>query len=171
MNRVGYYHITSAVMPLSFGMLLRFLMPAQCSHINKSAADMGWRMFGFKSIESVDFVVYSMDMPLVGADTILKVVLLAGHLQMIVIWGNVMVLLELITGRKVIDTARPNDEQNLVNWANPRFRDPKQFPEMVDPQLEGKFPEKDLNQAVAIAAMCLQYEASARPLVSDIVTA
>ncbi|KAI4368248.1 hypothetical protein MLD38_016825 [Melastoma candidum] len=82
-----------------------------------------------------------------------------------------VVLLELITGRKVIDTARPNDEQNLVNWANPRFRDPKQFPEMVDPLLEGKFPEKDLNQAVAIAAMCLQYEASARPLMSDIVTA
>ncbi|KAI4374040.1 hypothetical protein MLD38_012085 [Melastoma candidum] len=72
---------------------------------------------------------------------------------------------------KVIDTTRPNDEQNLVNWANPRFKDPKQFPEMVDPLLEGKFPEKDLNQAVAIAAMCLQYEASARPLVSDVVTA
>lgn len=42
---------------------------------------------------------------------------------------------------------------------------------MADPLLEGKFPEKDLNQAVAIAAMCLQDEPSVRPLISDVVTA
>ncbi|KAK9163511.1 hypothetical protein Syun_004413 [Stephania yunnanensis] len=28
-----------------------------------------------------------------------------------------VVLLELITGRRAIDTAKPNDEQNLVSWA------------------------------------------------------
>lgn len=42
---------------------------------------------------------------------------------------------------------------------------------MADPLLQGKFLEKDLNQAVAIAAMCLQEEASMRPLMSDIETA
>jgi len=29
-----------------------------------------------------------------------------------------VVLLELITGRRVIDTTRPNDEQNLVTWVS-----------------------------------------------------
>lgn len=29
-----------------------------------------------------------------------------------------VVLLELITGRRAIDTTRPNDEQNLVSWVN-----------------------------------------------------
>ncbi|CAK7340102.1 unnamed protein product [Dovyalis caffra] len=50
-------------------------------------------------------------------------------------------------------------------------RDPKKYPDMADPLLNNQFPEKDLNQAVAIAAMCLQEESSARPLMSDVVTA
>ncbi|KAG8648349.1 probable serine/threonine-protein kinase PBL25 [Manihot esculenta] len=82
-----------------------------------------------------------------------------------------VILLELITGRKAIDTTKPNDEQNLVAWAQPIFRDPKRFPDMADPVLKKHFPEKDLNQAVAIAAMCLQEESAARPLMSDVVTA
>ncbi|KAJ7973589.1 Kinase family protein [Quillaja saponaria] len=82
-----------------------------------------------------------------------------------------VVLLELITGRRAIDTTKPNNEQNLVAWAQPLFRDPKKFPDMADPLLKKQFPEKDLNQAVAIAAMCLQEEAGARPLMSDVVTA
>ncbi|KAK7258582.1 hypothetical protein RIF29_24163 [Crotalaria pallida] len=82
-----------------------------------------------------------------------------------------VVLLELITGRKAVDTTKPNDEQNLVSWAQPIFRDPKKYGDMADPLLGKYFPEKDLNQVVAIAAMCLQEESAARPLMSDVVTA
>ncbi|XP_031399405.1 probable serine/threonine-protein kinase PBL25 isoform X1 [Punica granatum] len=81
-----------------------------------------------------------------------------------------VVMLELITGRRAIDTTKPIDEQNLVAWAQPKFRDPKLFPDMADPRLHKRFPEKALNQAVAVAAMCLQEEASVRPLMSDVVT-
>lgn len=42
---------------------------------------------------------------------------------------------------------------------------------MADPVLEGKYPIKGLYQALAVAAMCLQEEASTRPLISDVVTA
>ncbi|GMH13079.1 hypothetical protein Nepgr_014920 [Nepenthes gracilis] len=80
-----------------------------------------------------------------------------------------VLLLELITGRRAIDTTRPNNEQNLVIWAQPFFRDPKRFPKMADPRLYKKFPATSLNQAVAIAAMCLQEEATIRPLITDIV--
>ncbi|KAL2325290.1 hypothetical protein Fmac_024348 [Flemingia macrophylla] len=55
--------------------------------------------------------------------------------------------------------------------AQPIFRDPKRYPDMADPVLHKNFPEKDLNQVVAIASMCLQEEADARPLISDVVTA
>ena len=51
------------------------------------------------------------------------------------------------------------------------FKEPSRFPELADPSLEGVFPEKALNQAVAVAAMCLQEEATVRPLMSDVVTA
>ncbi|KAK8532222.1 hypothetical protein V6N12_053668 [Hibiscus sabdariffa] len=82
-----------------------------------------------------------------------------------------VVLLELITGRRAIDTTKPADMQNLVAWAQPLFREPKKFPDMADPVLKKQFPERGLNQAVAIAAMCLQDEATARPLMSDVVMA
>ncbi|KAF8080237.1 hypothetical protein N665_0963s0002 [Sinapis alba] len=82
-----------------------------------------------------------------------------------------VVLLELITGKRVIDTMRPSHEQNLVTWAQPIFRDPTRFPQLADPLLQGKFPEKSLNQAVAVAAMCLNEEPMVRPLISDVVTA
>lgn len=42
---------------------------------------------------------------------------------------------------------------------------------MADPSLEGNYPLKSLYQALGIAAMCLQEEASTRPYISDVVTA
>ncbi|CAK9175513.1 unnamed protein product [Ilex paraguariensis] len=82
-----------------------------------------------------------------------------------------VVFLEIITGRRVIDNSRPSEEQNLVTWAQPLFKDKRMFHLMADPLLEGNYPIKGLYQALAIAAMCLQEEASVRPLISDVVTA
>ncbi|URE43110.1 STYKc [Musa troglodytarum] len=82
-----------------------------------------------------------------------------------------VVFLELITGRRVIDTTKPTDEQNLVTWAQPMFKDQKRCCKLVDPLLQGDYPEKDLNQAVAVAAMCLQEEDVARPFMTDVVVA
>lgn len=42
---------------------------------------------------------------------------------------------------------------------------------MVDPLLEGRFSVRSLHHAIAITAMCLQEQASFRPLISDIVMA
>ncbi|KAL0284249.1 UNVERIFIED_CONTAM: putative serine/threonine-protein kinase PBL26 [Sesamum angustifolium] len=82
-----------------------------------------------------------------------------------------VVLLELITGKRAIDTTREHDEQNLVLWAEPIFKEPNRFYELADPLLQEDFPKKSFNQAVAVAAMCLQEEAEVRPLISDVVTA
>ncbi|KAK3427160.1 hypothetical protein EUGRSUZ_F03450, partial [Eucalyptus grandis] len=82
-----------------------------------------------------------------------------------------VVFLEIITGRRVIDNSRPTEEQNLVAWAQPLFKDRRKFTLMADPLLEGTYPIKGLYQALAVAAMCLQEEASTRPLISDVVTA
>ncbi|KAL8521662.1 hypothetical protein ACS0TY_011975 [Phlomoides rotata] len=82
-----------------------------------------------------------------------------------------VVLLELITGKRAVDLRRPHHQQNLVTWVEPIFRDPGRFPELADPMLRGDFPKKGLNQAVAVAAMCLQEDASIRPFISDVVTA
>lgn len=55
--------------------------------------------------------------------------------------------------------------------AEPIFKEPTRYPELADPLLEGNFPVKCFNQAVAIAAMCLHDDASMRPLMRDVVTA
>ncbi|XP_031475661.1 serine/threonine-protein kinase PBS1-like isoform X2 [Nymphaea colorata] len=82
-----------------------------------------------------------------------------------------VVFLELITGRKAIDSTRPQPEQNLVQWARPLFGDRKKFPKMADPLLQGQFPMRGLYQALAVAAMCLQEQAATRPMIGDVVTA
>lgn len=51
------------------------------------------------------------------------------------------------------------------------FRDPNRFTELIDPLIKGEVPKKSLNQAIAVAVMCLQDDASVRPLIGDVVTA
>ncbi|XP_059435790.1 probable serine/threonine-protein kinase PBL23 [Corylus avellana] len=82
-----------------------------------------------------------------------------------------VVFLELITGRRAIDTSRHTEEQNLITWAQPLFRDRKKFTLIADPLLRGEYPVKGLYQALAVAAMCIQEEADTRPLMGDVVTA
>lgn len=82
-----------------------------------------------------------------------------------------VVLLELITGRKAIDCNRVPGEQNLVVWSRPFLKDRRKFVQIVDPLLEGRFSTRSLHHAIAIAAMCLQEQASFRPIISDIVMA
>ncbi|KAH7281282.1 hypothetical protein KP509_36G039000 [Ceratopteris richardii] len=82
-----------------------------------------------------------------------------------------VVLLELITGRRAIDNALGTNEHNLVLWARPLLQDRKKFYHLADPLLQGRYPMRGLYQAVAVAAMCLQEDASLRPLIGDVVTA
>ncbi|XP_074579627.1 putative serine/threonine-protein kinase PBL7 [Curcuma longa] len=82
-----------------------------------------------------------------------------------------VVLLELITGRKAIDGTKPHAEQNLVSWVRPIFKDRKRLPSLADPKLRGRFPMRGLYQALAVASMCIQEDAAARPIIADVVTA
>ncbi|KAM7492694.1 hypothetical protein LguiA_035615 [Lonicera macranthoides] len=82
-----------------------------------------------------------------------------------------VVFLELISGRKVFDSSRKLEEQNLIPWAQKLMRNKKRFHLVADPLLEGNYPLKGLYQALAVADMCVQEEANARPLISDVVIA
>uniref|UniRef100_A0A0D9X2Q0 non-specific serine/threonine protein kinase n=1 Tax=Leersia perrieri TaxID=77586 RepID=A0A0D9X2Q0_9ORYZ len=77
----------------------------------------------------------------------------------------------ILLGRKAIDHTQPAGEQNLVAWARPLFRDRRKFCQMADPSLQGGYPKRGLYQALAVASMCLQEQATSRPLIADIVTA
>ncbi|KAB1203534.1 Serine/threonine-protein kinase PBS1 [Morella rubra] len=82
-----------------------------------------------------------------------------------------VVLLELITGRRAVDSCKKQGEQNLVAWSRPFLKDRRKFIQLVDPLLQGCFPVRSLHHAIAIAAMCLQEQPTFRPLIGDIVVA
>ncbi|KAF7829477.1 putative serine/threonine-protein kinase PBL21 [Senna tora] len=82
-----------------------------------------------------------------------------------------VVLMELITGRRAIDTSKKPGEQNLVAWSRQFLKDRRKFVQLVDPRLEGQFPLRCLHHAIAITAMCLQEQPNFRPLIGDIVVA
>ncbi|KAK4585074.1 hypothetical protein RGQ29_022659 [Quercus rubra] len=67
-----------------------------------------------------------------------------------------VVLLELITGRRAINTPKKPGEQNLVTWSRSFLKDRRKFVQLVDPLLQGRFPLRCLHHAIVITAMCIQ---------------
>ncbi|KAG8068405.1 hypothetical protein GUJ93_ZPchr0005g14942 [Zizania palustris] len=53
-----------------------------------------------------------------------------------------VVLLQLISGRRAVDTSKPVAEQNVVTWAMPMFKDQKRYHELVDPLIKASTRQK-----------------------------
>lgn len=78
------------------------------------------------------------------------------------------VLLELLTGRRVIDKNRPNGEQKLVEWAKPYLNKRKIF-RVMDPRIEGQYSQDHALKAANLALKCLSMEAKQRPNMIEVV--
>ncbi|CAH9081615.1 unnamed protein product [Cuscuta epithymum] len=82
-----------------------------------------------------------------------------------------VVMLELLTGRKPLDSSRERSEQSLVRWAAPQLHDIDALARMVDPSLNGMYPAKSLSRFADVIALCVQPEPEFRPPMSEIVRA
>ncbi|KAJ4842757.1 Protein STRUBBELIG-REPTOR FAMILY 8 [Turnera subulata] len=82
-----------------------------------------------------------------------------------------VVMLELLTGRKPLDSSRVRAEQSLVRWATPQLHDIDALAKMVDPALNGMYPAKSLSRFADIIALCVQPEPEFRPPMSEVVQA
>ncbi|KAA8530080.1 hypothetical protein F0562_004789 [Nyssa sinensis] len=82
-----------------------------------------------------------------------------------------VVLLELITGRRALDSSRGSGKHSLVDWARPMLKDRKNLVQLADPHLKGQFLEPVFCKAVEVASMCLRESPSSRPAMSDVVLA
>ncbi|CAG7906362.1 unnamed protein product [Brassica rapa] len=85
-----------------------------------------------------------------------------------------VILLELITGRKPVDTSQPLGDESLVEWAKPLLSqaiENEEFGELVDPRLGVNFVAAEMFRMVEAAAACVRHSAARRPKMSQVVRA
>lgn len=85
------------------------------------------------------------------------------------VWSFGIVLLELLTGRKNLDSRHPKEERNLIKWSRPFLADDSRLSLIMDPQLKGRFPARAARTMADIAQRCLQKDPSERPTMRTIV--
>ncbi|PSS31189.1 Serine/threonine-protein kinase [Actinidia chinensis var. chinensis] len=84
------------------------------------------------------------------------------------VYGFGVVLLEIITGLKVVDMERPSWQQNLVEWAKPSLLNKKKVNKIIDPRLEGQYPSKAAIQAAELILKCLNPDPKDRPSMEQV---
>ncbi|XP_019176357.1 PREDICTED: proline-rich receptor-like protein kinase PERK8 isoform X1 [Ipomoea nil] len=85
-----------------------------------------------------------------------------------------VVLLELITGRKPVDSSQPLGDESLVEWARPllvQALENENFDDLVDPRLEKNFVAIEMFRMIEAAAACVRHLAAKRPRMSLVVRA
>uniref|UniRef100_A0A1J3GSH6 non-specific serine/threonine protein kinase n=2 Tax=Noccaea caerulescens TaxID=107243 RepID=A0A1J3GSH6_NOCCA len=70
-----------------------------------------------------------------------------------------VLLLEIITGRRAVDTA---SRESIVMWAKPLL-EKNRVEEIVDPQLGNDFDETEMKRVMQTASMCIHHVATTRP--------
>ncbi|KAJ0545804.1 putative protein kinase RLK-Pelle-RLCK-VIIa-2 family [Helianthus annuus] len=85
------------------------------------------------------------------------------------VYGFGVVMLEIITGLRALDSGRQGAEVNLVEWDRPFLRD-KRIHKIMDPQLGKSYPAKAARKAAELIVSCLKPEPKSRPSMVEIVS-
>ncbi|KAI3446981.1 hypothetical protein Pfo_003646 [Paulownia fortunei] len=85
-----------------------------------------------------------------------------------------VMLLELITGRRPVDTDQSFMDDSLVDWARPlltRALEDGNFDALIDQRLQNDHNHNEMARMVACAAACVRHSARRRPRMSQVVRA
>ncbi|PWA42275.1 protein kinase-like domain-containing protein [Artemisia annua] len=78
------------------------------------------------------------------------------------VWSYGVFLFELISGNRLLDTNRPTNEQNLIDWVKSSI-DSEKFEEITDARIDRTYSLKSVQSLCLIANMCLTKEPKSRP--------
>ncbi|GFP92586.1 probable serine/threonine-protein kinase cx32 chloroplastic [Phtheirospermum japonicum] len=84
------------------------------------------------------------------------------------VYGFGVVLLEMLTGLRALDTRRPNGEQNLVDWKKPLLSQRRKLKAVMDARIEGQYSTKAALQAAQLTLKCLEPEPRKRPSMKEV---
>lgn len=84
------------------------------------------------------------------------------------VYGFGVVLLEMLSGQRALDTNRPTGEHNLADWAKPYLADRRKLPRLMDPRLGGQYPSKGAFQAAQLTLKCLAGDPKSRPSMKEV---
>lgn len=87
------------------------------------------------------------------------------------VYGFGVVLLEIITGQRVLDLERSSGQHNLIDWARPCLPDKKKLMKIMDPQLADQYPSKAAFQTAELILRCLESEPKNRPSMEAVLEA
>ncbi|KAF5739299.1 Kinase superfamily protein [Tripterygium wilfordii] len=84
------------------------------------------------------------------------------------VYGFGVVLLEMLTGLRALDTNRPSNKHNLVEWANPSLSSKSKLKKIMDPRLEKNYPINGAMKAGELILKCLEGDPKKRPSMNDV---
>jgi serine/threonine protein kinase len=85
------------------------------------------------------------------------------------VYGFGVVLLELLTGLRALDTKRPNGQQTLVEWRKPCLSSKAKLKTIMDTRMEGQYSSKAAMQAAKLTLNCLAFDPKSRPSMKEVV--
>lgn len=85
------------------------------------------------------------------------------------VYGFGVVLVEILTALRALDTNRPSGKHTLVDWIKPYLHDKRKLKSIMDSRLEGKYPSKAAFRIAQLALNCIETEPKNRPSMKEVV--
>lgn len=94
---------------------------------------------------------------------------IAGELSMKTdIYSFGVILLEILTGQRALDSKRPPYQFDLVKWTTPFLADRRELKKIIDPRLEQNYPLERAFECAALALRCLAKDPKDRPTSEEV---
>ncbi|CAD5173071.1 unnamed protein product [Musa acuminata subsp. malaccensis] len=85
------------------------------------------------------------------------------------VYGFGVMLLEMLSGQRALDTNRPSGQHNLIDFARPMLADRRKLARLIDNRLEGQYSSKGAYQVAQLTLKCLAGDPRSRPSMKEVV--